>query len=175
MNESVANVFSHSHLPYLTSVKDGEEPYCNISPRFEWEEVYTESQFINQLYNAKLIDNKNYSLEDIRIESRFKSGRINDLEIILDGRNGSKKIHLYGNEIRSKIRTPEKNFSLWSTLLNITLSADGSFIFNGKGFGHGVGLCQWGAIGQSRLGIDYKNILEHYYPGTVLGRIDDKS
>ena len=175
LSENVENVFSHSHLPYLTSVKDGEEPYCNISPRFEWEEVYTESQFIKQLYNGKLIDNKNYSIEDIRIESRFESGRVNNLKILLDGKNGSKEINLYGNEIRSKIRTTEKNLSLWSIMFNVTVNGNGNINIIGKGFGHGVGLCQWGAIGQSRSGIDYKNILEHYYPGTILGRINDRS
>ena len=38
----------------------------------------------------------------------------------------------------------------------------------GRGFGHGVGLCQWGAQGMDRKGIDYKEILEHYYPGASL-------
>ncbi len=174
-SENVENVFPQSHLPYLSSVEDGGESYCNISPRFEWKEVYTELQFIKQLYNAKLINNKNYNIDDIRIESRFESGRVNDLKIILDGRSGRKEIHLYGNEIRSKIRTPKRNLSLWSTMFNVKVIGNGNIIFNGNGFGHGVGLCQWGAIGQSRRGIDYKNILEHYYPGTVLGRIDDKS
>lgn len=174
-SEDAENVFSHFNLPYLTSVKDGGEPYCKISPRFEWKEIYTEQQFINQLYNAKLIDNKNYSVNDISIESRFESGRVNDLEITLDSRNGGKEIHLYGNEIRSKIRTPERNLALWSTMFNVSINGNRNIVFDGKGFGHGVGLCQWGAIGQSRLGIDYKNILEHYYPGTVLGRINDKN
>ncbi len=174
-SENVDNVFSQFHQPYLTSVKDGGEPYCNISPRFEWEEVYTEPQFIKQLYNDKLIINENYSIDDIRIESRFESGRVNDLEITLNSRSGRKEIHLYGNEIRSTIRTPERNLSLWSTMFNVKVMGNGNIIFEGKGFGHGVGLCQWGAIGQSRLGIDYKNILEHYYPGTELGRINDRS
>jgi stage II sporulation protein D len=172
--ENVENVFPQSHLPYLSLVKDGGDPYCNISPRYEWEEDYTELQFINQLYNAKLINNKNYSIEDIRIESRFESGRVNDLEIILNG-GSRKEIHLYGNEIRSKIRTPKKNLSLWSTMFNVKINTNGNIVFNGKGFGHGVGMCQWGAIGQSRLGIDYKNILEHYFPGTDLGKINDRS
>jgi stage II sporulation protein D len=60
-------------------------------------------------------------------------------------------------------------------MFTVSVDANENIIFNGKGFGHGVGMCQWGAIKQSRLGIDYKNILEHYYPGTVLGRINDKS
>ena len=37
---------------------------------------------------------------------------------------------------------------------------------SGKGNGHGVGFCQWGAIAQSRLGTTYKEILAHYFPGT---------
>ncbi len=60
-------------------------------------------------------------------------------------------------------------------MFNVKVNGSGNINFTGKGFGHGVGLCQWGAIGQSRLGIDYINILEHYYPGTVLGRINDKN
>ena len=173
--ESVENVFPQSHLPYLSSVEDGSEPYCNISPRFEWKEIFTESQLIEQLYNANLITNSNYSINNISIESRFESGRVNDLEINLEGGSGRKEIHLYGNEIRSKIKTPDRNLSLWSTMFNVSIDANGNIIFRGKGFGHGVGMCQWGAIGQSRLGIDYKNILEHYFPGTVLGKINDRS
>lgn len=172
---SVENVFPQSHLPYLTSIEDGGEPYCNISPRFKWKEVFTESQLIEQLYNAKLITSNNYSINNITIESRFESGRVNDLEIILDGARGRKEIHLYGNEIRSKLKTPDRNLSLWSTMFDVSVDAKGNIIFNGKGFGHGVGMCQWGAIGQSRLGIDYKNILEHYFTGTVLGKINDRS
>ena len=60
-------------------------------------------------------------------------------------------------------------------MFDVKVNENGNIIFYGNGFGHGVGLCQWGAIGQSRLGIDYKNILAHYYPGTVLGRINDRS
>lgn len=39
-----------------------------------------------------------------------------------------------------------------------------SWVFKGKGFGHGVGLCQWGSLAQARLGRSYTQILEHYYP-----------
>ena len=40
------------------------------------------------------------------------------------------------------------------------------FVFEGKGWGHGVGLCQWGAKVMGEKGYDYKKILEFYYPGT---------
>lgn len=172
-NENVENVFPQSPLPYLISIKDGIQPYCSISPRFEWEETYSEDQFIEKLYNAKLISNKNYSIEDIQIVSTFSSGRVEDLKIVLSGSDGEKEIHLYGNEIRSKIRSTKKNQMLWSTMFTVERTSNGNIVLEGKGFGHGVGLCQWGAIGQSKQGIDFKTILEHYFPGTTLGKIND--
>jgi len=42
----------------------------------------------------------------------------------------------------------------------------------GRGYGHGVGMCQWGAIGRARAGQDARSILATYYPGTTLGQLD---
>src|SRR5918993_1005570 len=48
-------------------------------------------------------------------------------------------------------------------------AADGDVTFNGRGFGHGRGMSQWGAYGYSvDLGLDYTTILDHYYGGTTL-------
>jgi stage II sporulation protein D len=47
-----------------------------------------------------------------------------------------------------------------------------SLELRGRGNGHGVGMCQWGAIGRARAGQDYRLILNTYYPGTVLARVD---
>ncbi len=47
------------------------------------------------------------------------------------------------------------------------------FVFAGRGSGHGVGLCQWGAKVMAEQGKSYREILEHYYPGTVLTRLGD--
>jgi stage II sporulation protein D len=41
-------------------------------------------------------------------------------------------------------------------------------VFHGRGLGHGVGMCQYGALGMAKAGKDYRVILEHYYPGTEL-------
>ena len=48
-------------------------------------------------------------------------------------------------------------------------STGGSFVFRGKGWGHGVGLSQWGAKKMAEKGWDYKKIIQHYYPGTTVG------
>jgi stage II sporulation protein D len=47
-----------------------------------------------------------------------------------------------------------------------------SLRLRGVGHGHGVGMCQWGAIGRARAGQDARTILQHYYPGTVVGAAD---
>ncbi len=46
-------------------------------------------------------------------------------------------------------------------------------VFSGRGLGHGVGLCQWGAKEMASHGVDFKSILSHYYPGTTLKRIEE--
>ena len=46
-------------------------------------------------------------------------------------------------------------------------------VFSGRGLGHGVGLCQWGAKEMALRGVDFKSILSHYYPGTTLKRIEE--
>ncbi len=72
---------------------------------------------------------------------------------------------------------PAKDFRLLlgadlirSTNFSIILDQE-RVIFSGKGWGHGVGLCQWGAYGMSRQGHDYKEILGFYYPGSEIVKI----
>ena len=167
--EDVKNVFSNNDLPYLKSVADGDGPYCKISPRFNWEEKYTEQLFISRLYNAKLINSKNYRLKSLSIISRFESGRVNELEIILTDNNQKEKdLSLFGNNIRSIIKTSNDKSILRSTLFEIKLLDDKSVVITGNGNGHGVGLCQWGAIGQARDGKTYEEILNLYFPGTKI-------
>ncbi len=53
--------------------------------------------------------------------------------------------------------------------------ADGrlaSLTLRGRGYGHGIGMCQWGAIGRARAGQDFRTILETYYPGTTIAPVD---
>jgi len=50
--------------------------------------------------------------------------------------------------------------------------SDGQAVFSGRGRGHGVGLCQWGAKEMAERGHDFRSILSHYYPGTSLARME---
>lgn len=60
---------------------------------------------------------------------------------------------------------------LKSTRFEVTAQGD-EFLFEGTGYGHGVGLCQWGAWGLAREGYDWRAILAHYYPGTAIEQVD---
>jgi stage II sporulation protein D len=171
--ESVENVFTKEPVPYLITVKDGDEPNCVISPRFNWEEKYTRKLIVDRLKNYSLIENKNYTLEDISVTSRFNSGRVKELEINLTDDSGEAQLLvLSGNEIRSIIRNADGKSILWSNMFDVSTYSN-YIILSGKGFGHGVGLCQWGAISLSKKGWSYDEILSHYYPGTNTERIND--
>jgi stage II sporulation protein D len=52
-------------------------------------------------------------------------------------------------------------------MFNVRKTRDG-FVFSGKGYGHGVGLCQAGAIARLRSGASVTSVLAHYFPGTTL-------
>ena len=171
--ESSKNVFTKNLVPYLITIKDGNDPYCSISPRFKWQEVYTRDEIINRLKNYSLLNNSNYELEDISINDKFESGRVAELEIkVIDDNGEQKSLILKGNEIRSILRTSDNKNILWSTMFDLETNSN-SVVLNGKGFGHGVGLCEWGAIALSHKGWDYKEILKHYYPGTYLENYND--
>ncbi len=92
------------------------------------------------------------------------SGRVVDLAVV-----GSKgDLLLKGMKIRFALGLRENLFVIDREI------GDGGqvaqFVFTGKGWGHGVGLCQVGAYGMARAGSSYEQILAHYYPGTSLAR-----
>ncbi|MBA3632313.1 MAG: SpoIID/LytB domain-containing protein [Acidobacteria bacterium] len=104
------------------------------------------------------------SLIDVRIAKQGFSRRAVDLEIV--GTNGT--FHLKGGKIRSALRLNEQLFAL-----NKRYDSNGratSYSFTGRGWGHGVGMCQYGAYGLAKMGVKYDTILKHYYTGIDLTR-----
>ena len=91
---------------------------------------------------------------------RGESGRISKLRI-----KGEDKILIVGKEL--EIRRILSETHLKSSAFEAEMNGD-RIILRGKGWGHGVGLCQIGAAVMSSKGYDYRQILEHYYPGTLI-------
>jgi stage II sporulation protein D len=170
--EDVENVFGNVSIPYLKSITDGHPPYCSASPRASWEERFTGERIVNLLRQGGKINQGDYTLSGIKINSRFRSGKINEIEFLLNKKSGGKEsVKLYGNNMRFVLLTG-RNQALNSNNFEVVKSMN-DFIFRGKGWGHGVGLCQWGALIQSTKGISYNKIINHYFPGTKITKYYD--
>lgn len=165
--------------PYLKPVSDRipgtSGYYCDPSPRFSWTQSYDAAGLreVMEKYLASYTKAPSSSIgriTEIREEGRTASGRVAALEV----RTESGTYTLKGNDIRFVLRDP-KGAILNSTLFSLDAStSDGevrSLTINGRGYGHGIGMCQWGAIGRARAGQNFRTILETYYPGTTIGRI----
>ncbi len=167
--------------PYLTSVTD---PYCNTQDRtilsevlndydqetvdfHDWMVAYTQDQ-LSHLISSKL--NMDFGrIMKLEALERGKSGRISLLKII-----GENRTFTIGKEL--EIRKTLSETHLYSSAFTVAMhgkDVDGfpqSFIFNGRGWGHGVGLCQIGAAVMGAKGIPYSDILAHYYRGAKIQR-----
>ena len=102
---------------------------------------------------------------DLRVASRGASHRVTDLEIV--GASGT--AHVRGGRIRSALGLREQLF-----VIDREYDDDGrvkEFVFTGRGWGHGVGMCQVGAYGLAKQGWTAEQILKNYYTGIELTRI----
>ena len=170
--------------PYLVSVTD---PYCNTSDRrvlsqvlndydqetgdfYRWTVEYTTAE-LSRLVSERLKDDFGDILDLIPLE-RGKSGRIWKLKIV-----GTKKTLTIGKEL--EIRRALSESHLYSSAFDVEKipSADPStvvpagFRLHGKGWGHGVGLCQIGAAVMGQQGRKYDEILLYYYRNAEIKRI----
>jgi stage II sporulation protein D len=165
--------------PYLRPVSDKipgtNNYYCDPSPRFSWTQSYTGDglKAVMEKYLASYTNAPKTNIGriiDVKEEGRTASGRVAALRVQTD----SGSYTLKGNDIRFVLRDP-KGAILNSTLFSLSAASSGgevsSLTINGRGYGHGIGMCQWGAIGRARAGQNYRTILETYYPGTTIGRI----
>jgi stage II sporulation protein D len=156
-----------SPVPYLRSVKCD---FCRESPHYEWKKVMSKKEFFFNL--RRRLNGIGISLPDtelikgIRLRRNKKSKRIVEAEIIT--RMDRYTIPQYN--IRKIFGSEDEPGGLLkSNNFNIFVKND-SIIIEGRGLGHGVGMCQFGAIGMAKSGKNYKEILRHYYPGTKLAR-----
>ncbi|HEU4402324.1 MAG TPA: hypothetical protein VFT43_09480, partial [Candidatus Polarisedimenticolia bacterium] len=130
------------------------------SSAYRWEQRYTRQE-LEALIRARVDVGK---LVDIEPTKRGVSGRV--VEVKLTGSRG--QFFLRGFKIRTALGIRENLFTV-----DRTLDANGevqTYIFSGKGWGHGVGLCQVGAYGMALRGKSFDEILRHYYTGIELTR-----
>ncbi|MEH1834478.1 MAG: SpoIID/LytB domain-containing protein [Nostoc sp.] len=149
--ENVEDVWG-SNEPYLRAVQDYDQNIreCNWVKTFSPTEI---SAKFPEVGNVKDIIPETYS--------PFRSVKV--LKIV--GNKGTKV--LQGEEVRTALK-------LKSTRFSVTKGVDGSFVLQGLGFGHGLGMSQWGAYNLARQGVNHLQILGHYYQGVALTPIQAK-
>lgn len=128
---------------------------------FSWEVRQTRDE-VEAAVNRRLSVGK---LEDLQVVRRGVSGRILELRVV--GDRGATTVR--GFDVRTLL-------GLRESLTVVEMQRDGAgdiaaVVFAGKGWGHGVGLCQVGAYGMAVRGATYRAILEHYYRGAKVERI----
>ena len=167
---AIEEVMDREPAPYLQSVLDSApdgSDYCEASPRYRWNVLWSPAE-LDAVSRAGLAaafsvaERDLDEVESLEIVKRTPSGRVEELAFLGPGMN----LILSRLEIRRAL--PQEDRILYSTDFSITRRSDGLVELSGRGYGHGAGMCQWGAIGRARAGQDYEEILTTYYPGAIL-------
>ena len=170
-------VFANGDRSYLRSIADVDRDgraWCAISPRFRWTERWS-GQRLRATLRATLpslgIDASQVTeVRDMVVTDQTPSGRVNGLSI----RFSATTVPVTGAPSIRQVLQAESGQLLRSASFRVRMSRVGGQVadltLEGQGSGHGVGLCQWGAIGRARAGQTAEQILTAYFPGAVLER-----
>jgi stage II sporulation protein D len=172
--ESAINVWPGSTFPYLKEGFDSVSDIfsCSVSPYFRWMETrsFTDLDSLFELnYDkgrfTKPVEDTTELHLNLQIIKRNSSGRVSDLQIAY----GDTTVLLTGYEIRHFFKN-QNGKSLPSNLFYLAQPDDSTLTIHGGGFGHGVGMCQYGALHMSGHGFMHYHIINKYFPGTKLVR-----
>jgi stage II sporulation protein D len=195
---AVSEVWPKDDRPYLRQRADGPghdgEAWCSGSPYFHWRETWSAGA-LERILQRTLPAYVEYmaqqgrggrgaaaftparggsagkpgKLRDLEIRQRTPSGRVGELAVVTDAGT----YHVCGDRVRWVLAPAAGNSTiLRSALFELELVRDGDKLrevaARGRGFGHGIGLCQTGALGMAAAGRTWRDILAHYYPGATL-------
>ncbi len=162
--------------PYLRPVSDRSRDgyYCDISPRFRWSVEWdgeTLARILRRTVPAAvgIDEGKVDVVYAVRVHRRGPSGRATELRLEV----GSGEIPVFGPDIRAVLETPDGRplgSTVVETEVDMAAGAVSRLTVRGRGWGHGVGMCQWGAVGRARAGQSATTILTTYFPGVRLER-----
>ena len=148
-------------VPYLKSIRDLDakgRPYAASSKHFYWTKEYSSSQLAAALSKKGRLG----ALLQLSVEAKGPSGRVLSVRAVGD----AGELNFTGQELR-RLLGPD---AIRSALFHIQRTEAG-WKFTGKGWGHGVGMCQAGANGRANVGQTYDQILKAYYTGVEIIRV----
>ena len=129
-----------------------DDRYCERSPKRRWSFKISRKELTRVLQNQGLINGPISS-----IDTTIHSDSPRTDMVLVEDREGLKMIRA------TKLRRLIGYNKIKSTWFEVK-TGGGDVVFTGRGHGHGVGLCQWGAKGMAEAGHSYRKILRHYYP-----------
>ncbi|MFC3040415.1 stage II sporulation protein D [Virgibacillus xinjiangensis] len=138
-----------SELPYLRSV---ESPWDKESPKFLDQQIFT----IQEVETALGVDLPAQASQSMEV-TRTEGDRVDQLKL------GDQAFS--GREVREKLSLRSSDFTIEQK--------NDHLIFTTEGYGHGIGMSQYGANFMAQEGKDYKDILAHYYQGVEISTVDD--
>jgi len=160
MTEAAEEYFSQP-LPYLRPVDDhwgADAPFLEVTERFTPEELAARLSVKGTAIPAAAVAARTQVGElPVRILERTATNRVKRVQV-------GEEI-LSGREFRERLNLRSTNFTL--------SVGDGEILVTTTGYGHGVGMSQYGANGMAKAGKGYAEILNHYYRGITLGRLFD--
>ncbi len=146
-----------ARVPYLI---DQPDAYSKNSPGSTWEYFLSYSEAVKRLKSFGI---NSGNIKTVQIGRKTRSGRVKEITVVSD--KGRQKIS--SNNFRLAIGARHLKSTFFKTVMN----KDG-ILFKGNGFGHGVGMSQWGARQMAIQGYNYKRILQKYYTGTKVAKIE---
>lgn len=177
VTETSDEAWDGERFPYLRRVKDDDGSggaLCAGSRYFRWRvswdprqlEASILTRLPEEVPEARGIDLGR--LKDLRVAARTSSGRVRVLEV----RTQHGTFRVSGDRARRLVRTPAGAplYSAFWGRFRRTAQDDGRIELEGRGYGHGVGMCQCGALEMGRRGAGAGEILKHYYGGVALAR-----
>ncbi len=180
--EARHEVWELPSVPYLRSVWDSpsedrfDDAYCSGGKHFRWTESWDGDE-IGRLVRDHLpsaastpVRTPVGDLLDLRVTVRTPSGRVRWLEV--ETSTGTYRV--FGDGVRRLLRRPGSGAILWSSWFDLSVTKRGGRVVRveakGRGYGHGVGMCQEGALEMAREGRSFSEILRHYYAGVSIER-----
>lgn len=153
--EDPRNVWGIS-FPYMPGSPCGA---CKVGGKsYSWSATFSQAE-IDHAFKSAL----GASVQSISVGSRTNAGRATSVSLSGAGRHQS----ISGNSFRQALGSTR----VMSTMITGISKKGGRYTISGKGYGHGVGMCQWGAYGFAQNGKTAEEILQIYYPGTKLEKI----
>lgn len=176
---TLTDVWTREGAPYLSGFRDADDKgqsWCKDSAQFRWVEEWSARELGDRMrehlgteLGRELSPEEFGVLEGLEATEYDASGRVSLLKI----RTDRAEFEVWGDRIRWVLRPAHSRFEiLRSTMFRLEEQRrDGKLVgvvARGAGFGHGVGLCQTGALGRARAGQSAREILEAYYPGSTV-------